>query len=440
MIDFSTEIKNYKAAAAKIKHINDIRTNGRIKRVIGLTLESEGPQASIGELCSLILPNGKRLPAEVVGFKEHSTLLMPLGELEGINPGTEVKATGAPMKIKVGDELLGRVLDGMGEPLDDKGPVEYKEIVPVLNDRPHPLKRKRIKEPLSVGIKSIDGLLTVGRGQRMGIFAGSGVGKSTLLGMISRFTEAEVNVIALIGERGREVREFIDKDLGEEGLRRSVVVVATSDMPPLTRLRAAFVATRIAEYFRDSGKDVLLLMDSITRLAHAQREIGLAIGEPPSTRGYTPSVFALFPKLLERAGASERGTLTAFYTILVEADDMNEPVADTARGILDGHIVLSRDLAQKGHYPAVDVLASISRLMIDVVDDEHTAAATKVKSLMAIYKEAEDLISIGAYQKGSNPDIDLALEKIQTINGFLKQGIKEYVPYSEIVSMLMEIV
>lgn len=440
MIDIDVELKKYEALAEKIPEINEISINGRIKKVIGLLLESEGPKASIGDMCQLILPDGRRKMSEVVGFRDNHTLLMSLDDLEGIMPGTEVRATGSPLRIKVGEKLLGRVLNGLGEVMDDKGPFLYDEIVPITYKHLDPLKRKRIKEPLALGIKAIDGLLTVGRGQRMGIFSGSGVGKSTLMGMVSRFTEADVNVIGLIGERGREVREFIEKDLGEEGLKRSVVVVSTSDTPPLQRLRAAFVATRIAEYFRDKGKDVLLLMDSITRFARAQREIGLAVGEPPATRGYTPSVFSLLPKLLERSGTSEVGTITAFYTILVEGDDMNEPIADNVRGILDGHIVLSRDIAAKSHYPAIDILHSISRLMVEIIDDKHFTYANKIKKLISVYNDAEDLINIGAYNKGSNADIDEAISKNDIINNFLIQGIKERITYEETIKDLFGIV
>ncbi|PKM77661.1 MAG: flagellar protein export ATPase FliI [Firmicutes bacterium HGW-Firmicutes-15] len=410
-----------------LEKLNTCNLKGKITQAIGLTLEATGPRVSLGELCYVKTNQGDRgmIPAEVVGFKNNKILLMPLGNLEGIGPGSELFASGNTLRVNVGMGLIGRVLNGLGEPIDDRERINYQGVYPVMNAAPNPLKRKRISEILPVGVKAIDGLNTLGKGQRMGIFAGSGVGKSTLMGMIARNTEADINVIALIGERGREVREFLEKDLGEEGLARSVVVVATSDQPALVRLKGAFVATSIAEYFRDQGKDVLLLMDSLTRFALAQREVGLAIGEPPATRGYTPSVFALMPKLLERAGTSENGTITGLYTVLVEGDDMNEPVTDAVRGIVDGHIVLSRAMADMNMYPAIDVLKSISRVMIDIVSNQHLQDANRFRSLLAIYEDAKDLIDIGAYKKGSNPRVDEALRVIEKCQAFTRQDIYE---------------
>ncbi len=413
---------------------------GRVEDIIGLVVCSVGPPVAVGELCSISSPDGGAVPAEVVGFRGNRVLLMPLGELEGIAPGHLVTAKREPFRVPVGEGLLGRVLDGLGQPIDDKGPLLAEGTRPASHAPPDPLKRARIKEPLGTGIRAIDALLSCGKGQRVGIFSGSGVGKSVLLGMIARNTSAQVNVIALIGERGREVREFIEKDLGEEGLRRSVVVAVTSDRPALIRLKGAQVATAIAEDFRDRGLDVMLMMDSVTRLALAQREIGLTIGEPPTTRGYTPSVFAMLPKLLERSGASEKGSITGIYTVLVEGDDMNEPVADAVRSILDGHIVLSRKLAARNHYPAVDVLESVSRLMTDIVDPEHLRAARTVLEHLAVYREAEDLVNIGAYVEGSNPKIDQALQKIDAINAFLRQDINDRGDYADTRRQLLELV
>lgn len=411
---------------------------GRISQAIGLTLEATGPRLSLGELCLIRnnYSNEKFVSAEVVGFKSNRTLLMPLGELEGIGPGSELIATGTTLRVRVGMELRGRVLNGLGEPIDDQGPLGTILTYPVMNRPPSPLKRKRILEALPVGVKTIDGLITVGKGQRMGIFAGSGVGKSTLMGMIARNTAADINVIALIGERGREVREFLEKDLGPRGLERSVVVVATSDEPALVRLKGAFVATSIAEYFRDQGLDVLLLMDSLTRFALAQREVGLAIGEPPATRGFTPSVFALLPRLLERAGTSDQGTITGLYTVLVEGDDMNEPITDAVRGIVDGHIALNRNLAALNSYPAIDVLNSISRVMLDIVPERQMRAANRFRSLLATYQDAKDLIDIGAYKKGSNPRIDEALERIEPMHTFMQQQIQGEAFYDHTIAEL----
>lgn len=418
------------------------REFGYITRVVGLIIESVGPEVSIGELCYIKSSRGD-IEAEVVGFNDNKVLLMPIGVMKGITPGAKVIASGSQLKVEIGNELLGEVLDGLGRPIsseiDEFNKSNLKEVS-VNKEPPDPLKRQRIKEPLSLGIKSIDGLLTCGRGQRLGIFAGSGVGKSTLLGMAARNTDADINVIALIGERGREVRDFIEEDLGPEGLKKSIVVVATSDKPALIRMKAASVATAIAEFFRDQSKDVLLMMDSVTRVAMALREVGLASGEPPATRGYPPSVFAKLPKLLERTGTNDKGSITALYAVLVEGDDFNEPVSDTVRGILDGHISLSRSLASKNHFPAVDVLESVSRVMKDVVSKEHNENANQLKKLLADYKEAEDLISIGAYEKGSNPKVDRAIEKIDRINGFLTQPIEEKVSFRETRSRLAQII
>ncbi len=413
---------------------------GRVSQVVGLTIESIGPVCNVGDLC-YIRSNNTSYPvmAEVVGFKNNKILLMPLGEMAGIGPGSIIETTKTNLNVSVGYHLLGRIINGLGQAMDGKELPASDIRYPIENQPPNPLKRKRITEVLPLGVKAIDGLLTVGKGQRLGIFAGSGVGKSTLLGMIARNTKADLNVIALIGERGREVREFIEKDLKEEGLKRSVLVVATSDQPALIRLKAAQTATAIAEYFRDEGKDVLLLMDSLTRFAMAQREIGLAIGEPPVSRGYTPSVFAVMPKLLERAGNSDRGSITGLYTVLVDGDDMTEPVTDTARGILDGHIVLSRKIANRNHYPAIDILQSVSRVMNDIVDNDHKAMAYEIKKLMAVYRDAEDLINIGAYVKGSNDEIDEAISKIKKINDFLTQKVEENFEMNEVLEQMNRI-
>ncbi len=418
-----------------------IKKLGRVSQVVGLTIESIGPDVSIGGSCIIKEGKyGKPVLAEAVGFKNGNILLMPLGDIKGISPGSIVEASGKPMTVKVSKSLLGRVLNGLGEPMDEKGQITDFTEYSISNSPPDPLLRRRISEPITLGVKALDGLLSIGKGQRVGIFAGSGVGKSTLMGMIARNTNAEVNVIALIGERGREVREFIEKDLGEEGLKRSVLVVATSDQPALIRLKAAEVATAIAEFFRSEGKDVILLMDSLTRYAMAQREIGLATGEPPVSRGYTPSVFSIMPKLLERAGTSERGSITGLYTVLVDGDDLSEPVTDTARGILDGHIVLSRKIANKNHYPAIDVLASVSRVMSDIVTKEHKTLANEIKKNMAVYADAEDLINIGAYVKGNNEDIDYAVEKRKPIVDFLTQSVDEKFQFDETLNIMRSIV
>lgn len=409
-----------------VRSIDPVRVNGKITQIIGLTIESQGPDVRIGELCS-IYPAHSQIPiqAEVVGIRENKVLLMPLGEVREIGPGCDVVASGKQLMVKAGQQLLGRILDGLGQPMDGKPLPLGLEDVPTHASPPNPLNRPRIQSPLSVGVRTIDGLLTMGKGQRMGIFAGSGVGKSTLLGMISRNTSADVNVIALIGERGREVLDFIEQNLGEEGLKKSVVIVATSDQPALIRIKGALLATSIAEYFRDQGKDVLLVMDSVTRFAMAQREIGLAIGEPPTTKGYTPSVFAMLPQLLERAGTGPKGSISAIYTVLVDGDNMNEPIADAVRGILDGHIVLNRTIGGKGIFPAIDVLNSASRVMTEITSAEHLNAVRNFKKLLASFHEAEDLINIGAYKKGSNRDIDMAIRNKPQIDEFLRQGIYE---------------
>jgi flagellum-specific ATP synthase len=415
-----------------------IRAVGRVTNVVGLVIEAHGPLSCLGTVCEIYTTNrDKTIAAEVSGFKDNRVLLMPLEEIHGIAPGCKVVARQQRAVLPVGPGLLGRVIDGLGNPIDGKGAIETESEYPIYATALNPLRRKRIRQPLDLGIRVINGLLTVGCGQRVGVFAGSGVGKSVLLGMIARKTKADVNVIALIGERGREVNEFIDKELGPEGLSRSVIVVATSDCLPLIRMRGAFIATAIAEYFRDQGRDVTLMMDSVTRFAMAQREIGLALGEPPTTKGYTPSVFTILPKLLERAGTSaNKGTITGLYTVLVEGDDANEPVADAVRSILDGHIVLSRDLAMQNHYPAVDVLGSISRVMVDVIDDGHKEKSNHLKEVLATYRKAEDLINIGAYVSGSNPKIDYAIEMMDRINAYLRQGIEETVFFEDSIAQL----
>lgn len=423
-----------------VRSVDLVRQNGKVRQVIGVVIESLGPNMAIGETCHIQYKRtAEPVLAEVVGFRDNKVLIMPLGDLMGIGAGSEVVSLGKPLEIGVTDGLLGRVLDGLGHPIDGKGRIFAERRAQIAASPPDALSRRRITQPLSLGIRAIDGLLTCGKGQRVGIFAGSGVGKSTILGMIARNTAADVNVIALIGERGKEVRDFIERDLGEEGLRRSVVIVSTSDQPALVRIKAAFVATTVAEYFRDQGLDVMLMMDSVTRFAMAQREVGLAIGEPTTTRGYTPSVFALLPKLLERAGTSQTGTITGLYSVLVDGDDMNEPVADSVRSILDGHIVLSRKLAAANHYPAIDVLASVSRVMTDVADQNHYSAASELRDVLATYRDAEDLINIGAYVPGSNPRVDLALSKIEGIRHFLRQGIYETAGFDDTIAQLMSV-
>lgn len=440
---FEMDVEAYRRKAL---YSNPVRQNGKVTQVIGLVIESIGPPAMLGEICEIYYdranhfdPSRPPIKAEVVGFRDKRVLLMPLGVMEGIKPGSEVVATRRTLEVPVGAELLGRMLDGLGRPMDGKPAPNLRCSYPVNNQPPNSLTRPRITEPLHTGVRAIDGCLTFGKGQRMGIFAGSGVGKSTLMGMIARSSNADVNVIALVGERGREVRDFIEESLGEEGLRRSVVVIATSDQPALVRIKAPLVATAIAEYFRDQGLNVMLMMDSVTRLALAQREVGLAIGEPPATRGYTPSVFAMLPRLLERAGTADngKGSITGLYTVLVEGDDMNEPVADAVRGILDGHIVLTRSLAHKGHYPAIDVLQSVSRVMPSITAREQRASANTLRELLATYHSAEDLINIGAYVDGSNPTIDRAKSKIGAINGFLRQDAHAPSPLGDTLRQMM---
>lgn len=412
---------------------------GKVTQVIGLTIMVQGIKSFVGEVCKILLDEKeKAVLAEVVGFRDQQVLLMPLGDLSGVGPGCRVLPTGKVLRIKVGEELLGKVLDGLGRPMTDEA-LNLQDHYSIKRIPPNPLKRKRIHEVMPTGIKAIDGLLTCGEGQRVGIFAGSGVGKSTLLGMISRYCKADVNVIGLIGERGREVLDFIEKDLGEEGLKKSVVVCVTSDQPALIRLKGAYVATTIAEYFRDQGKKVMLMMDSVTRFAMAQREVGLAIGEPPATKGYTPSVFAELPKLLERSGTSEKGSITAFYTVLVDGDDMNEPISDAVRGILDGHIVLSRKLAGQNHFPAIDVQQSISRLAKEIISPEQNQHSGQMRDILATYEKSEDLINIGAYSTGSNPQIDRAIDLYQPINEFLKQDVDEKVEYRETFGLMKKI-
>jgi len=427
------DVQKYKSLGEK----NYIRKLGRVVKLVGLTIESLGPSASLNDLC-LITSNENKdqvVYAEVVGFRDRMVLLMPYGNVEGIGPGAIVENTGAPLKVPVGEEMLGQVLDGLGNLLDGEE-LPVNEYYNAEADPPDPMKREIINEILPLGVKAVDGLMTVGKGQRIGIFAGSGVGKSTLMGMFARNTKADINIIALIGERGREVREFIERDLGAEGMARSIVVVATSDKPALIRKKAAKTATALAEYFRDKGKDVLLMMDSLTRFSMAQREIGLASGEPPVSRGYPPSVYSEMPKLLERAGNSASGSITGLYTVLVDGDDFNEPITDTARSILDGHIVLSRRLGQKNHYPAIDVLASISRCMSAIATDDHKSAAGKLRNVLGTYDEAEDLINIGAYKSGSNVAIDYAIQKINAVNQFLMQGTMEKFTFDEIMERL----
>ena len=413
---------------------------GKVVNVVGLTIESAGPDAKMGDLCRIYKEgrSGEYILSEVVGFKNKHTLLMPYEVTDRIGGGCVVESEGAPLSVMVGDELLGKTLDGLGRPINGEE-IHCMQSYPIEAPAPDPLKREIIDTILPLGVKAVDGLITVGKGQRIGIFAGSGVGKSTLMGMFARNTRADINDIALIGERGREVREFIERDLGEEGMKRSVLVVATSDKPALERKKAAQTATAIAEYFRDKGKDVLLMMDSLTRFSMAQREIGLASGEPPVTRGYPPSVYSEMPKLLERAGRNEVGSITGLYTVLVDGDDFNEPITDTARSILDGHIMLNRKLAHKNHYPAIDVLQSISRCMSQIAEPEHKKAAGRLKNVLATYNDAEDLINIGAYKKGSNPDIDFAIDKIRAVNDFLMQQTDEKIPYEEEIERLKKL-
>lgn len=429
---------NWESIHWSLDHVNPVLLKGYVDEVVGVVILSRGPGGAVGDLV-YIYPSDKNdpIPAEIVGFRSSRVILMTLGDLTGIRPGCEVISTGGPLKIKCGMGLLGRVLNGLGVPSDDKGPAYTDDIRSIYNKPPDAINRQRIQSTITTGVKVIDAVMTWGKGQRVGIFSGSGVGKSTLMGMISRSSNADVNVIALIGERGREVREFIEKDLGKMGLERSVLVVATGDTPPLMRVKGAFTAMTIAEYFRDQGMSVMFMMDSVTRMALAQREVGLAAGEPPTTRGYTPSVFAMLPSFLERAGTTPgEGTITGLFTVLVEGDDMNEPVADAVRGILDGHIVLSRQLAHKNHYPSIDILQSISRVMVDIVPEAQVKSARRICEVTSTYRDAEDLINIGAYQRGSNPDIDMAIEMTPFITQFLRQGIHEPVDPQESIKQM----
>ena len=430
---------NFDKYHAALETVSLMDCQGYVVRVTGSTVESAGPVLGLGELCGIHTRDGRRILAEVVGFHHNNLILLPLDHIEGVSPGDTVTARTTPRHIRLSEKALGRVLNGLGEPIDGKGPLLEGEKCPLDVSSPPPMSREKITRPLALGIRSIDGIVTTARGQRIGIFAGSGVGKSVLLGDIAVSSDAAVNVVALIGERGREVREFLEENLGPEGLARSVVVVATSDSPPIQRVKAAFVAVTIAEYFREKSKNVLFMMDSLTRFAQAQREIGLAAGEPPATKGYCPSVFALMPRLIERLGCSQTGSITGILTVLVENDDLTDPVADSARSLLDGHIVLSRKLADRGHYPAVDILRSISRLMSAVVSDEHRVAAQKLREIYATYADAEDLINIGAFSSGSNRRIDGAISLIERINEFLVQPVRRRTPFEETVKRLTAI-
>lgn len=425
----------------QVQHTEPYSLTGKIENIVGMSIEASGGHAAVGDICRIYNgETGKQISAEVVGFKNNHILLMPYADMSGISAGNFVRNTGHQLTLHVGDFLRGRIINALGEPLDNKGPFQGGSSYCVSGKPINPLQRPPIRERMEFGVKAIDGMLTIGKGQRIGIFAGSGVGKSTMMGMIARNVKADINVIALVGERGREVLEFVEKDLGEEGMRRSILVVATSDQPAMLRMKCPCVATGIAEYFRDQGHDVLLMMDSLTRFAMAQREIGLAIGEPPVSRGYTPSIYAELPKLLERSGNFERGSITGVYTVLVEGDDTNEPIADTVRGILDGHIVLSRTLANSNHYPAIDVGASISRLMSDIVSPEHKELAHRIRDIMGVYEKNADLVSIGAYKAGTNPKLDRALQKIDPINDFLMQGVNETFTYEECVNIMRSLV
>mgnify|MGYP001107968806 FL=1 len=424
----------------RVQQAETIGHTGKIENIVGMSIEASGSRAAVGDICRIYSgESGGQIPAEVVGFKNDRILLMPYSEMTGISSGNFVRNTGHQLRMRVGSFLKGRIINALGQPIDDMGAFEGGDSYCIGSSYINPLSRPPIRERMEFGVKAIDGLLTIGKGQRMGIFAGSGVGKSTLLGMIAKNVKADINVIALVGERGREVLEFVQKDLGEEGMARSVLVVATSDQPAMLRMKCPSVATGIAEYFRDQGYDVLLMMDSLTRFAMAQREIGLAIGEPPVARGYTPSIYAELPKLLERSGNFKRGSITAIYTVLVEGDDTNEPIADTVRGILDGHIVLSRQLAAQNHYPAIDIGASISRLMVEIVDTEHQRLASRLRDILSIYNQNADLVSIGAYKAGTNQKLDFALTKIDEINGFLMQGTKEVFSYEQCLAELHKI-
>ncbi len=430
-------IKKYKEM---ISHNDFMEMSGTVQKVVGMTIESRGPMVKMGDICKVYPHFGDQaVLAEVLGFKDQSVVLMPFGNVSGIGAGNKVVATGQEYMVPVGEGLKGRILDALGRPMDDQGPIEPEAYYPIENMPPNPLDRVRIKEMLPLGVSAIDSMLTVGKGQRIGIFAGSGVGKSTLLGMIARRASADINVITLVGERGREVLDFIEKDLKEEGLRKSVLVVATSDQPALLRLKSAMVGTAIAEFFRDQGYNVMLMMDSLTRFAMAQREIGMTVGEPPVSRGFPPSVYSMLPKLLERSGTSKKGSITGIYTVLVEGDDMNEPIADTVRGILDGHFVLSRKLANNNQYPAIDVLASVSRLMVEITTEEHREMANYIRNMMTEYNGVQDLISIGAYKQGASPKVDEAIMLHEPILSLLKQGIGEKVDFEEMLEKMRDI-
>ncbi len=424
----------------QVRQAETIGHTGKIENIVGMSIEASGGRAAVGDICRIYSgESGGQIPAEVVGFKNDRMLLMPYGEMTGISSGNFVRNTGHQLQLRAGPFLKGRIINALGQPIDDKGPFEGGDSYYLGSSYINPLTRPPIRERMEFGVKAIDSLLTIGKGQRMGIFAGSGVGKSTLMGMIAKNVKADINVIALVGERGREVLEFVEKDLGEEGMARSVLVVATSDQPAMLRKKCPTVATGIAEYFRDQGMDVLLMMDSLTRFAMAQREVGLAIGEPPVARGYTPSIYAELPKLLERSGNFKRGSITGIYTVLVEGDDTNEPIADTVRGILDGHIVLTRSLAAANHYPAIDIGASISRLMVELVDDRHKQLAARLRDILSTYNQNADLVSIGAYKSGTNPKLDFALTKIDRINEFLMQGVNEAFSYEQCLELMEKI-
>ena len=426
---------------SEVKNAELFRYMGKIEKIVGMTIEASGPPANIGDVCRIYSKDmSSYIKAEVVGFNKSNILLMPYTEIEGIGPGSVVDNTGDKMNVRVGNKLIGRIIDAAGNPLDGGSEIDYEEEVPITGNPVNPFTRPPIHETIQLGVKAIDGMLTMGKGQRMGIFAGSGVGKSTLMGMIARKVKADINVIALVGERGREVREFIERDLGEEGMARSVLVIATSDQPAMMRSKCPLTATAIAEYFMKQGMDVLLMMDSLTRYAMALREVGLSTGEPPIARGYTPSIYSALPKLLERAGNFPQGSITGIYTVLVEGDDTNEPIADTVRGIIDGHIILSRNIAAQNHYPAIDILPSVSRLMSEIATPEHKAAAGKLRNLLSLYNANYDLISIGAYKNGTNPRLDEAIKKIDAINGFLMQAVDESYTFDQTVKLLIEAV
>lgn len=425
----------------KSLRVNNFYTKyGKIEQIVGMTVEASGMSCNIGDVCEISIANKKKILSEVVGFKNNKVLLMPYDDIAGIGYGSFVKNTGEKLKVKMGNSLIGRTIDALGNPIDNKGDIVFDSVYSINGTPSNPMERPHITEPLEFGVKAIDGLITIGKGQRMGIFAGSGVGKSTLMGMIARNIKADVNVIALVGERGRELMEFIDKDLGPEGIKRSVLVVATSDQPAMLRSKCAQTATAIAEYFKDQGKDVLLMMDSLTRFCMAEREIGLSVGEPPIARGYTPSIYASLPKLLERCGNFETGSITGIFTVLVEGDDSNEPISDTVRGIIDGHIMLSRKIAMKNHYPAIDVLASISRLMSAIATPEQKQAAGKIRKMMSVYRDNQDLISIGAYKSGTNPELDHAISRMDEINKFLQQAVDNSSSMEDTINSMMSIV